>query len=214
MASSERIDLLSAFQQGAVTALHCDAGGRLHARAEPPGLLLPGAFNPIHDGHWGLAAVASEITGLPAHFELSVTNVDKPPLSLEEIRWRLGQFSQRSCVWLTRAATFVDKARLFPGVVFVIGADTAVRLVAPRYYQESEARMVDALGFLRKQGCRFLVAGRTDSAGCYLGLEQIAMPGSFHDLFMAIPKPDFHIRVSSSDIRALTRPVADRFAGD
>ena len=105
-------------------------------------------------------------------------------------------------------------ARLFPGVIFVIGADTAVRLVALRYYQESEARMVEALSLLRKQGCRFLVAGRTDPAGSYLGLEQIAMPGDFQDLFTAIPKTDFHIRISSSEIRALTQPVANSSAGD
>ena len=33
-----------------------------------------------------------------------------------------------------QASLFTDKARLFPRSAFVIGYDTAVRLVAPRYY--------------------------------------------------------------------------------
>ena len=143
-----------------------------------------------------------------------MTNVDKPPLSLEAIRWRLGQFSQRSCVWLTRAATFAEKARLFPGVIFVIGADTAVRLVAPRYYQESETRMVEALALLKKQRCHFMVAGRTDTAGRYVGLEQIGIPRGFQDLFTAISKTDFHVGISSREIRASALPVADRPRAD
>ena len=70
---------------------------------------------------------------------------------------------------LTGAPTFHRKARLFPGTAFVIGWDTAVRLVDPRYYGDSEDAMLGALADMWSRGCRFLVAGRQHdgvSAAC------------------------------------------------
>src|SRR5262249_10193446 len=154
--------------------------------------LLPGAFNPLHHGHWGLAEAAQRRLGKPLAFELSVDNVDKAPLSPEEVRRRLGQVAGRATVWLTRAPRFVDKARLFPGVVFAVGADTAERIVAPRYYAGAAPEMLDALTFLRKQGCRFLVAGRLTPGGGYLCLEDVPVPAEQRDLFTAIPQSEFH----------------------
>ena len=163
--------------------------------------LLPGAFNPLHHGHWGLAEAAERRLGKPVAFELSVTNVDKSPLSAEEVRRSVMQFVGRATVWLTRAPTFVEKARLFPGVVFAVGADTAERIVAPRYYAGNAPEMLDALAFLRSQGCRFLVAGRVISGGGYLGLDDVPVPAEHHDLFTAIPQSEFHAPVSSTEIR-------------
>ena len=40
------------------------------------GLMLPGSFNPLHQGHGNLLAVAKEITGLCGVFELSCANVE------------------------------------------------------------------------------------------------------------------------------------------
>lgn len=39
-----------------------------------------------------------------------------------------------------QASLFTDKARLFPRSAFVIGYDTAVRLVAPRYYARDDGQ--------------------------------------------------------------------------
>ena len=85
------------------------------------------------------------VGGGPA-FELSVANVDKPALAPEEVRRRLAQFAWRAAVWLTRAPTYTEKAELFPGCVFVVGADTAARIVQPRFYQDSEEQMARRMG--------------------------------------------------------------------
>src|SRR5205823_5578982 len=143
--------LLVALFQGQVPALCVETDGRLRADAPRPALVLCGSFNPVHEGHWNLAAVASQLTGAPAAFELSVTNADKPPLGTDEVHRRLKQFSWQAPLWLTRAPTFVEKATLFPGAVFVVGADTAVRIVEPHYYQDSETRMAEALEHIRAQ---------------------------------------------------------------
>src|SRR5262249_41943649 len=167
------LGLLAAFCAGETEVLCIETDGRLSPQAPRPTALMPGAFNPVHEGHWELAAVAARLLGVPVAFELSVYNVDKPPLAVEEVRRRMGQFTWRAPLWLTRAPTFAEKARLFPGAVFVVGADTAARIVQPRFYGDSAEAMGQALAGLRRQGCRFLVAGRADELGRFMGLEEL-----------------------------------------
>src|SRR5882672_12894751 len=80
------------------------------------------------------------------------------------VRHRLAQFAWKSPVELTRAPTFVEKSRLFPRTTFVIGADTAERLVAPKYYGDDEIQMHAALEEIVRSGASFLVAVRIDAA--------------------------------------------------
>jgi hypothetical protein len=167
--------------------------------ASRPTILLPGSFNPLHAAHCQLANVASELLGHPTAFELSIANVDKPPLSRDEIERRLRQFTGRAPVWLTLAPTFVEKARLFPGVVFVVGADTAARILSPRYYHD--ATLDAALDEIRAHGCRFLVAGRVSTDGRFLGLDDLSPPPPHRDLFDAIPAEVFRMDLSSTQLR-------------
>jgi hypothetical protein len=194
--------LLERFFRDELPAVCLETDGHASCGPARPPVLLPGAFNPVHAGHWGLAATAARVFGAPVAFELSLANVDKPALSAEEARWRSEQFRWRAAVWLTRAPTFVEKAALFPGTVFVVGADTAARLLEPRYYQESEARLAEAFGQFRQAGCRFLVAGRADAAGRFLGVEGLGVPTAHRDLFVGIPETEFRLDLSSTRLRA------------
>jgi len=175
--------------------------GQLDAAAPAPAVVLAGSFNPLHDGHLLLARVAEDVQRAPAAFEISAINVDKPPLAASEVRARLAQFAGRARVELTRAPTFLEKSRLFPGATFVVGADTAERLVATRYYGDA-ARMVAALQEIAERGCRFLVAVRVDGAGRVRSLADIHVPPQFARLFTAIPESRFRLDSSSSAIRA------------
>lgn len=194
-------DPISQLLAGELATVLVTPDGELHPDAEVTHVaILSGAFNPLHVGHERLAAAASEVLGLPALFELPVLNADKAPLGYAEIQRRLAQFRWRYSVILSRAALFVAKAHMYPGCVFVIGYDTAVRLVAPRYYGGPAARDA-ALAAIRQQGCRFLVAGRLMD-GVFEGLEDIVIPGDFADLFLALPELLFREDVSSTEIRA------------
>jgi hypothetical protein len=200
-------DALERFLRGELPAVCVEPDGRFNAQAPPPRLSLSGAFNPVHPGHWGMADAAARLTGLPAAFELSVVNVDKPALSPEEIRGRLHPFAWRAAVWLTRAPTFAEKAVLFPGVSFIVGADTAVRIVAPRYYGGKPEQMEKALGELRGRGCRFLVAGRVDAAARFVRLADLDIPAAYRDLFVEIPEEDFRVDISSTHLRSPNPPA-------
>ena len=192
------LDRLTAWPDGRLTAW---LDGQIVPSAPAPTVVMPGSFNPLHEGHLVLARVAEEMVHAPVAFELSVTNVDKPPLAAGEVRRRIAQFAGRARVELTRAPTFLEKSRLFPGATFVVGADTAERLVVTKYYGD-ETRMLAALQEIADRGCRFLVAVRADSAGRVHSLADAAIPSRFAALFREIPEGRFRLDSSSSDIRA------------
>ena len=49
----------------------------------------------------------------------------------------------------------VTQAKLYPGCVFLIGYDTAIRIVNAKYYGNSHDKLVEALSDIRSQGCRW-----------------------------------------------------------
>jgi Cytidylyltransferase-like len=198
-AAADTIDQLLAGKLDRVTV---QPDGQMMLSAPQPLVLFPGSFNPMHEGHVLLARVAEELRQRPLAFEISVTNVDKPPLAGETVRHRLAQFAWKSPVELTRAPTFLEKSRLFPSTTFVIGADTAERLVAPKYYGDDESRMHMALEEIANSGASFLVAVRIDAVGRVRVLNDIAVPRRYADLFTEIPEHHFRVDISSSEIRA------------
>jgi len=165
-----------------------------------PLALLPGSFNPLHFGHLTLAAAAAARLSIPVHFELSVTNVDKPELPKEEIDRRTAQFAGVAPLWVTRAATFAEKARLFPGAAFVVGWDTAIRLIDPAYHGGTLERDT-TLWVLCAAGCRFVVGGRVDATGAFRVWDRALVADEFADLFLELSESDFRVDVSSTALR-------------
>jgi hypothetical protein len=171
----------------------CAAGPR-------PLAVLPGSFNPLHHGHTALAAAAANRLGVPVHFELSIANADKPELAPELVEVRVRQFAVAGPVWVTRAATFDKKAELFPGAAFVLGWDTAVRVIDPKYYGGVEGREA-ALRKLADRGCRFVVGGRIDAASAFRVWDGGGLPDEFGALFVPLTEADFRADVSSTQLR-------------
>jgi hypothetical protein len=195
-------DAITDLLAGRLAALGIDPDGRLMTEGHRPALLIPGSFNPLHEAHKALARSAEKLAGSPAAFELSVTNVDKPPLPLEDIERRVQQFRWVAPVWLTRAATFVEKAAHFAGASFVVGADTAARLLDKRYHGHADAGVSAALRQIRAQDCRFLVACRADASQKVISAPHLAVPPEYRDMFVEIPEALFRMDLSSTSIRS------------
>ena len=161
-------------------------------------VLLPGSFNPLHDGHLRMMAYAEEQLGLPGAFELSIENVDKPVLDYFEIEARLKQFKHP--VWLTRLPTFAAKAERFPRTTFVVGMDTLLRIAAPRYYGGSAERD-RLLAEMLARGVKFLVFGRVID-GNFQGLGDQSLPSALLEACTGVSEAEFRMDKSSSDLRS------------
>jgi cytidylyltransferase-like protein len=214
VAAGAAVNTIEQLLAGELDRVTVQPDGQIMLSAPQPFVLFPGSFNPMHEGHVSLARVAEELRQQPLAFEISVTNVDKPPLAGETVKHRIAQFAWKSPVELTRAPTFVEKTRLFSRTTFVIGADTAERLIAPKYYGDDEARMHMALEEIANSGGSFLVAVRVDAAGRVRALNDIPVPPRYVDLFSEIPEHRFRLDISSSEIRARGRPDAGRAVGN
>jgi hypothetical protein len=171
--------------------------------APRPRLLFPGAFNPPHEGHAEMATIAERRLGASLAWELSVANVDKPPLDFISIRDRLvalAAVQPPRPVAVTNAASFREKAALFPDATFVVGADTAARLAEPRYYGSIERRD-DAIREIAAYGCRFLVFGRNIDGG-FQSLERLDLPPGLRDICLGVPAAEFREDISSTQLRS------------
>jgi nicotinamide mononucleotide (NMN) deamidase PncC len=165
-----------------------------------PRAILSGAFNPLHVGHRRMVEIVEQSLGLPTAMEISILNVDKPVLDYLEIRRRLGQFPSEQTVWLSRAATFEDKSRLFPGATFVVGVDTLRRIADPRYYGNDRNAMLQSLRRILGRDCRFLVFGRAVGSS-FIRLADLELPDELRRACSEVPPEKFREDVSSTALR-------------
>jgi nicotinic acid mononucleotide adenylyltransferase len=162
-------------------------------------VLFPGAFNPPHHGHEQMAQIASKRLGQPLTFELSITNVDKPPLDFIEVNDRL-QFLAGQPVLLTRAPTFVEKSQIAPGCTFIVGVDTIERIGNPVYYRSNPTQRDAAIHEIASRGCRFLVFGRKVD-GQFKTLAAANIPQALRAICDEVPESEFNVEISSTALR-------------
>ncbi len=190
-----------ALAAGDLDAVCIGRAARPPSASSGPRCLLPGSFNPVHEGHRRMLATGAARLGAGistgAVFELAIANPDKPPLSPEDAAARLAGFVGDEAVWLTRAPTFPEKARIFPGATFAVGVDTIARIAEPRYYggPGGLARAIALLG-----RCRFLVFGRRAGTG-FATLASTALPEALRALCDGVSEAEFRADISSTELR-------------
>jgi len=162
--------------------------------------IFPGAFNPMHVGHRRMLQIGQAMLDVPVAVEISIVNVDKPPLDYFEIERRVAQFDAQQPVWLTRASTFEQKSQLFPGATFVVGVDTLRRIADARYYCDDQAACRAAVARIAERGCRFLVFDRNMGTGL-IRLSDLDLPEPLRSICQEVPADQFREDISSTEIR-------------
>lgn len=165
--------------------------------------VFPGSFNPLHDGHLKLRDLAARKLKREVVYEISLANVEKQNIDASAVRRRLKQFSNAT-VALTRSPRFFEKSKLFPSCPFVVGFDTAQRILDPRFYDNREDCRDVALRDLRDTGHTFFVGGRLmrlNNQDRFGGGSDLEVPPEFRLLFEFVSEEEFRVDVSSTAIR-------------
>lgn len=113
------------------SALHEPDGQILEPNTLDPArdILYPGSFNPIHEGHHAVIDAVKARTGkrVVCHIDTTHPVKDVNPADVER---RVKTFEWRHPVLLTSGlGLFVEKARAFPGMEFVLGVDVFEQLL-------------------------------------------------------------------------------------
>lgn len=205
------VDFLSGFRQSDIIAekqkiaepsWQALIGGdtKVTREEDPPVLAFPGAFNPIHQGHVKMIEYAEKLTGEKVTLEISIFNVDKPPLDFIEMQSRHDAL-QNWPLMFSNAPTFLEKCRLFPGATFMVGIDTLKRMVEPKYYDSSEDKRDQALQEISNLENRFIVFGRKTAEG-FVSLDDLDLPTVLSDNCVCVTQEDFREDISSTEKRA------------
>lgn len=160
-------------------------------------------------------------------FELSVTNADKPPLDPMEVERRVNIFTSLPrqemprdwAVMLTNAPLFSQKtdilAELIPNnrlenepssrtMSFVLGTDTMVRIINPKYYANSRENMLAALMEMKEKGVHFIVGGRLEPGTSKFvnGKDEVSsLPLEVQEMFTLLAEDEFRMDISSTELR-------------
>ena len=164
-----------------------------------PELIFPGSFNPLHEGHIRMRDLAEKKTGMQTTFEICAKNADKPPLTFQEIKRTLDQFDENDSWVMTSAGRFSEKAEMFPNSVFIIGADTLLRVFDEKFYS-SNKDMKEHVERFNDHNIHFLVFGRKVNDK-FISLEDINIPSKIRSRCTGFNEGSFRDDISSTEIR-------------
>ena len=161
-------------------------------------LILSGSFNPLHEGHIELLKASSKEFKKNPLYEISIKNVDKSKINFNDLINRINQFKSLGKLVVTNSAKFEEKSNIFKKSIFVIGYDTALRLVDDKYYDDDFRK---SLKIIEKNNCSFLVSGRFINKK-YKKPNNINFE-EYDYLFNILSEEKFRIDISSTELRRL-----------
>lgn len=119
--------------------------------------LMPGAYNPPHEGHLGTAQNVMDEYGRTVVYEVTAEPPHKEALSAQLLLQRAKLLQGYDRLFTRKEPMYLDKARAFPGIPLVLGADAMVRMLDPKWGVDLEKMFKE----FKKLDTKLLVAGRT-----------------------------------------------------
>jgi nicotinamide mononucleotide (NMN) deamidase PncC len=118
--------------------------------------IMPGAYNPPHEGHLGTAQAVMDEYGRTVVFEVTAEPPHKGALTPQQLLQRAKLLQGHDRLFTRKEPFYLDKARAFPGIPLVLGADAMIRMLDPKWGIEPMDLMREFISLNTK----LLVAGR------------------------------------------------------
>jgi nicotinamide mononucleotide (NMN) deamidase PncC len=118
--------------------------------------IMPGAYNPPHEGHLGTAQAVMDEYGRTVVFEVTAEPPHKAALTVQQLLQRAKLLQGHDRLFTRKEPYYLDKAKAFPGIPLVLGADAMVRMLDPKWGIEP----VDLFKGFIDLNTKLLVAGR------------------------------------------------------
>lgn len=103
--------------------------------------LMAGAFNPPHEGHFGMAKSFRQQTGWDAVFEISTDPPHKAPLTVQDMLKRAKMLQGYERIFTKGIPMYLQKALHYPRTPLIMGADAALRLFDLQWGVDPKALM-------------------------------------------------------------------------
>ncbi len=155
--------------------------------------IYPGAFNPPHAAHLEIARVTNSV------FNIEISPPHKSSLTVPEILQRLKLLKHHDVLLTDGLPLYLDKSNAFPGNPLVLGADSLVRMLDPKWGPDP-IKIIQAMS---QNETRLYIVGREVDGKYISANEAIALipeSGSCYDIVPVELGPEFQ-GYSSSAIR-------------
>ena len=135
---------------------YIEPSGQRHATPPTEKILMPGAYNPPHNGHFGIANNVKRLAGLDVVHHLTIDSPHKPTLIAQEVLERMKLLKGHHTLITRGDPMFIQKAERFPGTPIVVGTDALTRLFDPLW----GLPIAETLEKFRQLGTTFYVSER------------------------------------------------------
>jgi cytidylyltransferase-like protein len=118
--------------------------------------LMPGAYNPPHEGHIGVAEEVNLTYHKRVVFEVTAEPPHKEALTVQQLLQRAKLLQGHDRLFTRKEPFYIDKARAFPKTPLILGADAMVRILDPKWGLD----IGEMFGQLYELGTKLYVSGR------------------------------------------------------
>lgn len=164
--------------------------------------LMPGAYYPPHEGHFGIAAEAAKTSGRTVVHHLTIDSPHKPTLTAQDVLQRMKLLRGHDLLVTQGDPMYIQKAERFPNTPIVMGSDAFDRICDPSWGLNVRA----TLQKFESLGTEFYVSSRPFQSPDKLSMgrltpEKVLVNRGLTDFSHLVRPLEGHWSISSSEIR-------------